>query len=111
MVEFARELSARKTSMIGITERPFSEMALSARKSGGVMTTFSGEEVTFSAIKGSICLLFCLDILSVWLAAGLGYEKEAGEYLDKLGSLPDQLRKLLHDPAMVEYSKCLVSQN
>ncbi|MQY76280.1 MAG: SIS domain-containing protein, partial [Spirochaeta sp.] len=69
MVEFAKDLNKCKAAMIGITGKPFSDMALIAKKSAGVITVFSGEEVTFSAIKSPLCLLFCANLLAVWLAS------------------------------------------
>jgi glucosamine 6-phosphate synthetase-like amidotransferase/phosphosugar isomerase protein len=107
MVKFTKALIVRNISMIGITERPFSEMALITRKTGGVISILSGEEITFSAIKSSICQLFCLDLFSVWLASGLGHEEAACEYMDKLGGLPELLQNLLKDQSMEEFSRSL----
>lgn len=111
MVEFAKDLNKCKAAMIGITGKPFSDMALIVKKSAGVITAFSGEEVTFSAIKSPLCLLFCTELLAVWLASILGREKDAEIYLNSLVNLPDILQKLLEDNKREEFCKRIAAKS
>lgn len=110
MVEFARDLGAHKVTMVGITDRPFSEMALIARRSGGVIKALSGEEVTVSAIKSPVCLLFSLDLLAVWLATGMGSEKKARKYMKKLRRLPGTLQKMIDRRGIEDFSMTLAAE-
>jgi glucosamine 6-phosphate synthetase-like amidotransferase/phosphosugar isomerase protein len=65
MVEFARELETSKISFIVVTNKPFSELGLFAWRSLGVVNLVSGEEVTFSAVKGTCSVLFGVQLLIV----------------------------------------------
>jgi hypothetical protein len=111
MVDFAKELNACKTAIIGITGKPFSDMALIARKSAGVITALSGEEITFAAIKSPLCILFCTELLAVWLAAILGREKEARSSLKRLINLPDILQKVLQNNKIEEFCKKIAAKS
>jgi len=111
MVQFAKELKDYNAIMIGITEKVFAEMALIASKSGGVITTLSGEEVTISGIKSTVCMLFCLELLCVWLASQLGHEKEALNFLKRLHELPEIISQVLGDETIEAFSKTLASRS
>jgi glucosamine 6-phosphate synthetase-like amidotransferase/phosphosugar isomerase protein len=111
MIQFAKELGAHNAVMVGITEKMFADMALIASKSGGVITTFSGEEVTISGIKSTVCMLFCLELFCVWLASQLGHEKEALNFLKRLLELPEIISHVLGDEKIREFCKSLASKS
>jgi len=111
MVDIAKDLYAYKCVMVGITDKPFSDMALITRRSGGVITIFSGEEITVSAVKSSICLLFCACMMAVKLAALTGREEEALSYLEELGEIPQTLSRLRSDSQLHEFLRKLASMS
>ena len=111
MIQFAKDLRAHNTVMIGITEKIFADMALIARKSGGVITALSGEEVTISGIKSTVCMLFCLELFCIWLASQLGHEKEALNFLKRLLELPEIISHVLGDEKITAFCKSLASKS
>ncbi len=117
MVDFAKELAAMHVTMIGISEKRFSDMAHVVQRSGGIILTLSGEEVTVSAIKSTLCMLYCLDLLAVWLEArlpgnGRGTEETRGAaYLDELARLPELLAELLADEGVRNFSRQLAQSS
>jgi len=111
MIQFAKELRAYNVVMIGITEKIFADMALIASKSAGVITILSGEEVTISGIKSTVCMLFCLELFSVWLASQLGHEKEALNFLKRLLKLPEIISHVLADEKIRVFCKSVASNS
>jgi glucosamine 6-phosphate synthetase-like amidotransferase/phosphosugar isomerase protein len=111
MIQFAKELSAYNVVMIAITEKIFADMALIATKSGGVITTLSGEEVTISGIKSTMCMLFCLKLFFIWLASQLGHEKNALMFLKRLYELPNIISDVLNDENILAFCKSLASKS
>lgn len=95
MVEFAKMAAARRLTMIGVTEKVFGDMALVTARSGGVMAVFSGEEVTVSALKSSLCTLYCLYLLGVWLARQCGRSQSAALQLQRLLEIPEAVNSVL----------------
>ncbi len=123
MVEFAKELRTNGVAMIGITEKVFADMSLIASKSGGIIPVLSGEEVTVTGIKSVVCLLFCLDLLCLWLASRVGggntpslsvdapyVEAETG-FLENLRELPGLLSQVIEEKAVEEFSDKLASES
>lgn len=102
MVEFARELEASKISFIVVTNKPYSELGLFAWRSLGVVNLVSGEEVTFSAVKGTCSVLFGAQLLALWLAVLCDRSAEAERMLEKLANIPAALEQLLDDPELVQ---------
>jgi glucosamine 6-phosphate synthetase-like amidotransferase/phosphosugar isomerase protein len=111
MIQFAKELRVHNAVMIGITEKIFADMALIASKSGGVITIFSGEEVTISGIKSTLCMLFCLDLFCIWLASQLGYEKDALKFLERLHEVPELISSVLADEKIKAFCKSLANKS
>ena len=102
MVEFARELEASTISFVVVTNKPYSELGLFARRSLGVVNLISGEEVTFSSVKSTYSVMFGSQLLAAWLAVLRGRSKEAEEWLNTLSSLPASLQQLLDDAQVVD---------
>lgn len=111
MVQFAKELKSSNGVMIGITEKRFADMGLIAQRSGGVIDVLSGEEVTVSALKSTIAMLFCVNLLGIWLAAQAGNEDEARNMLKALQRMPDSIAQILEDESVEEYAKNLASKS
>jgi len=111
MIQFAKELRAHNAVMIGITEKIFADMALIASKSGGVITALSGEEVTISGIKSTVCMLFCLELFCIWLASQLGHEKEALNFLKRILELPEIISHVLGDEKITAFCKSVASKS
>jgi glucosamine 6-phosphate synthetase-like amidotransferase/phosphosugar isomerase protein len=110
MVRTAKRLQELKAVMVGITEKVFADMALIASKSGGVIPVLSGEEVTVSAVKSTICMLFCLELFCLWIADHKGREEEALASLKEVVRLPEVISQLLQDEAIRRFSKDLASK-
>jgi hypothetical protein len=111
MIQFANALRAYNVVMIGITEKIFADMALIASKSAGVITILSGEEVTISGIKSTVCMLFCLYLFCIWLTSQMGREKEALTFLKRLHELPQIISKVLGDEKIRVFCKSLASNS
>ncbi len=110
MIELAKDLLAAKATMVGVTEKPFSDLNLIMRRSAGVIPCLSGEEVTISAVKSSACLLICLHLLAAWLAAERGRGEAAAEAVAELGRLPQTLARLLEDKTVSGYAENLAAR-
>ena len=67
MIDFASLLLKKNILMVGITEKPFSDLALIVRKSAGVIPILSGEEVTVAPLKSAICILLTLDLFCLYI--------------------------------------------
>jgi glucosamine 6-phosphate synthetase-like amidotransferase/phosphosugar isomerase protein len=111
MVSFARRLQKHKSVMIAITEKSFADMALIAQKSAGVIQVLSGEEVTITGIKSTLCMLFCLYLFTIWLASQKGRRKAAIDHLKKLQQLPEIVSQVISDETFETFSKHLASQS
>ena len=111
MVLLAKKLLSLKVVMTGITEKTFADMALIVAKSGGVIPALSGEEVTVSDVKSTVCMLFCLNLFCLWLASHTGRKEEAFLYLEKMHRIPYVLANLLEDENVKRFSKRLAREN
>ncbi len=107
IVQFAHELARHQVSMIGVTEKPYADMALIARKSAGVIPILSGEEVTYIALKSTVSMLFAAYLAALWLAhkcAGAS-EDRISALAGRLEALPDTLRRVLEDRRVEAFSR------
>ncbi len=111
MVALARRLEVHKSVMIAITEKSYADMALFARKSGGVIPVLSGEEVTITGIKSTLCMLFCLNLFIIWLASRKGRRKAAIKQMTKLQQIPEIISEVLSDESLDAFSKQLASRS
>jgi glucosamine 6-phosphate synthetase-like amidotransferase/phosphosugar isomerase protein len=110
MVQIAKRLISIKAVTVGITEKLFADMALWVKKSAGVIPILSGEEVTISGIKSTICMLFCLELFCLWIAFQKGKGNEALLFLHQLEQLPEEISKLLADDSLDDFSRTLASK-
>jgi glucosamine 6-phosphate synthetase-like amidotransferase/phosphosugar isomerase protein len=97
MVQAAGQLLAIGAVTVGITEKTFADMALLVSKSGGVIATLSGEEVTVTGLKSTVCLLFCLLLLAAWTALQRGRAAAAEAFMEPLRMLPAELDRMVTD--------------
>ncbi|MFP4420569.1 MAG: hypothetical protein ACLFRG_08485 [Desulfococcaceae bacterium] len=108
MVAFARDLDGARVTNISVTEKVFADMALISRRSGGVVPTLTGEEVTVSAVKSPACMLHCLHLLALWLGDRRG--SLARWDLPDFEALPDAVERLLADRVLIERAE-MVARN
>ncbi|MCG8618988.1 MAG: SIS domain-containing protein, partial [Desulfobacterales bacterium] len=101
MIDAAARMLKLNVLMVGVTEKPFSDLALVVRKSVGVIPVYSGEEVTVAPLKSAVCMLMTLDLFCIWLAGG---DREADgsavELIGEMRQIPDKLAALLSDEAV-----------
>ena len=109
MVLLAKKLFSLKVIMTAITEKTFADMALIVAKSGGVIPALSGEEVTVSGVKSTVCMLFCLKLLCLWLASRTGRKEEALLYLARMHRIPYVIANLLEDESVRRFSEKLAA--
>jgi glucosamine 6-phosphate synthetase-like amidotransferase/phosphosugar isomerase protein len=100
MVAFARDLDGARVTNVSVTEKVFADMALISQRSGGVLPTLTGEEVTVSAVKSPACMLHCLHLLALWLAD----RRESRGRLNPpdFDALPAAVERLLGDRILLE---------
>jgi len=110
MVLLAKKILSLKVVMIGITEKTYADMAIIVAKSGGVIPCLSGEEVTVTGVKSTVCMLFCLKLFCLWVASCIGRKEEALSYLEKMYRVPHILSNLLQDENVKEFSKALAGE-
>jgi hypothetical protein len=67
----------------------------------------SGEEVTISGIKSTVCMLLCLELFCLWIASQKGKRDDALSFLHKLEQLPDEIFKLLANKSVDDFSRKL----
>ncbi len=110
MIDFAGLLLRHHILMVGITEKPFSDMALVVRKSAGVIPVYSGEEVTVAPLKSALCMLLTLDLfcLSICLATP-GTRDDVAERVRELFPVPGHLESLLKDTDVIRFCEASVS--
>jgi glucosamine 6-phosphate synthetase-like amidotransferase/phosphosugar isomerase protein len=87
-------------------------MALIARKSGGLIPILSGEEVTVSGLKSTLCMLLCVHLLAAWLR---NFMTTAGEsprlQMNRLSELPDVLTDMLEEEAFTAFAAEVAEMN
>jgi glucosamine 6-phosphate synthetase-like amidotransferase/phosphosugar isomerase protein len=103
MIDFAGLLLRHQILMVGITEKPFSDMALVVRKSAGVIPVYSGEEVTVAPLKSAMCMLLTLDLFCLSICdATPGTRDAVADRVKELFPMPGQLDRLLGDPQVIQ---------
>ncbi len=101
MIDFAVMLLRQNVLMIGITEKPFSDMALVVRKSAGVIPVLSGEEVTVAPLKSAMCMLLTLDLFCLYMCRVVSGKTDAIDGLVKeMRTLPTFLDTMLTDESV-----------
>jgi len=105
MVQLTQRLLSKDILMIGITEKRFADMALTAGKSAGVMPIFSGEEVTVAGIKSTLCMLLCVNLLGAWICAEKDLAMCMETVFNRINDLADRIEQLNDDTDIVAFSK------
>lgn len=100
MVELAKVLFALNVVMVGVTEKPFADLALITARSGGVVQTLSGEEVSVAAAKSPFCSLACLALTAIWIGEQCGHRELALALRTAITALPETVATLAQDPAL-----------
>jgi hypothetical protein len=76
-----------------------------------VIPVLSGEEVTITGIKSTLCMLCCLYLFSIWLASQKGRRKAAVLHLKKLQRIPEIVSQVISDETLGAFSKQLAAQS
>ena len=105
MVQLAKDVRNHHVAAIGITEKPFADLGLILRKSGGVVPAMSGEEVTVSGVKSLLCMLMGLELLALALLKELGYGRKAAAVGRRLHDVPGLLGEMLQETGYRAWSR------
>ncbi|NNG00220.1 MAG: hypothetical protein HKM93_12620 [Desulfobacteraceae bacterium] len=105
MVQLAQQLYANNILMIGITEKRYADMALTVEKSGGVMSIYSGEEVTIAGVKSTLCMLLCVNLLGAWICTRKGLVACFEKVFKYVNDLADRIQQLNDDADVIAFSK------
>jgi len=105
MVLLARKLLNLRVVVTCITEKTYADMALIVSQSVGVIPCLSGEEVTISGVKSTVCMLFSLTLFCSWVASCIGRPEEARSHVEKMHRLPFILDNFLKDEMAKTFSK------
>ena len=105
MVQLAKDLRKAHMTAVGITEKPFADLGLILRKSGGVVPVMSGEEVTVTGVKSMLCMLMGLEILALALLSELGYGRKTAAVSRRLHDLPRILADMLQEESFRVWSR------
>ncbi len=111
MVQLAIDLRDQNVAVIGVTEKVFSDMALLAHNSGGVIPVLSGEEDVCSSDLSIVCMLHALYLLALWIADKQGTPPPSPDILNALREAPDTIETLLADDAMKGFSEELAARS
>jgi len=110
MIDFAGLLLRHHILMVGITEKPFSDMALVVRKSAGVIPVYSGEEVTVAPLKSALCILLSLDLFCLSICDTTpGTRETVADRVRELFLMPGHLDSLLGDTQVIQFCKEMVA--
>lgn len=105
IVQFANHLRSFNVLFLAVAEKQFSDLGLIAARSGGFLSTLSGEEITVSGIKSTICSLFCLCLFATWLSSRIHGRKQAVDLLEGLRQIAPALSNLLNDNQVKMFCK------
>ena len=100
MVDFAKKLHQAGVLCIGVTEKTVGDLALITRKSGGIIYTMSGEEVTVPAVKSTFCVAMVLNLFALWFRQNLKKELISPAAVRELMRIPEMLAQVLGDASM-----------
>ena len=106
MIDAASRMLKKSILMVGITEKPFSDLALVVRKSAGVIPVLSGEEVTVAPLKSAVCLLLTLDLFCLYLSVSNSEHHSAVVKLTgEMSQIPAKLTRMLSSEAVTVFCK------
>ena len=105
MVQLAKDVRNHHITAVGITEKPFADLGLVLRKSGGVIPVMSGEEVTVSGVKSLLCMLMGLELFALALLNELGYGRKAAAVGRRLHDVPRIMDEMLEEASYRRWSK------
>ena len=100
MVDFAKKLHQTGILCISVTEKTVGDLALITRKSGGIIYTMSGEEVTVPAVKSTFCMAMVLNLFGLWFKQNLKKQVASPAATRELVRIPDMLAQVLADESL-----------
>ncbi|MDZ7759663.1 MAG: SIS domain-containing protein [Desulfovermiculus sp.] len=105
MVQLAKDVRNHHITAVGVTEKPFADLGLVLRKSGGVIPAMSGEEVTVSGVKSLLCMLMSLELFTLALLNELGYGRKAAAVGRRLHDIPRMMGEMLEETLYRRWSR------
>lgn len=112
MIDFAALLLEKGHLMVGITEKPFSDLGLILRKSAGVIPVLSGEEATVAPLKSTVCMLMILDLFCLYIRRVLTGEvdTETARLVSEMQALPEEIAAMLNRKDVVSFCRKVAGQ-
>ncbi|WP_022666695.1 SIS domain-containing protein [Desulfospira joergensenii] len=106
MIDCASLLLKKNILMVGITEKPFSDLALVTRKSAGVIPVLCGEEVTVAPLKSAVCLLLTTELFCLYLCGATpGKTETISGLVGEMKEIPEHLQTLLMDDGVLDFCR------
>ncbi len=106
MVDFADRLVRQNILMVGITEKPFSDLGLIVRKSAGVIPVYSGEEATVAPLKSAVCMMQVLDLFCLYIENIVsGNSGFVNQQISEMQGLPDAINQVLNSSRVNRFCK------
>ncbi|MEH0018565.1 MAG: SIS domain-containing protein [Desulfobacter sp.] len=106
MIDAAARMLKQNVLMVAFTEKPFSDLALAARKSAGVIPVCSGEEVTVAPLKSAVSMLMALDLFCIWLTTLLPVPgRSAAALAGEMRQIPGKVSALLGDASVEAFCR------
>jgi glucosamine 6-phosphate synthetase-like amidotransferase/phosphosugar isomerase protein len=97
MVETAKQLVRAKVTIIAVTNKPFSDLGLAAWRSGGIINVYTGEELTSSAVKSPLSMMYAILLFGLWHARRAGKKRTADKYFKLIESIPATIEGILNN--------------
>jgi len=106
MIDFASYLLNQNILMVGITEKPFSDLGLIVRKSVGIIPVLSGEEATVAATKSAVCMLLVLDLFCLFIQMETSEKEEtASRLIEEMKKLPQKISGMLASKKVINFCR------
>jgi glucosamine 6-phosphate synthetase-like amidotransferase/phosphosugar isomerase protein len=105
MVECAKDLSRHNVTMVAATNKPYADLGLITMKSGGRIHVYSGEELTFTAVKSPVSMLYALGLFGLWYLHVIGKERSADKIAQKLHAIPEHIGNVLEAYREEDFSR------
>ena len=116
MIDFASLLLKKGILMVGVTEKPFSDLGLILRKSAGVIPVLSGEEATVAPLKSSVCMLMILDLFCLYIRHILTpktdqeSDTETARLVSEMQTLPEEIGAMLAREDVIDFCRTVSRQ-
>lgn len=97
MVETAKQFVRNKVAVIAVTNKPFSDLGLAAWRSGGIINVYTGEELTSSAVKSPLSMMYAILLFGLWYSGQAGKKRICEKYIKLLEKIPAAIEGILNN--------------